>query len=285
MPTLKEYNIKLARLRNTHKMTKTMKMVAANKLRKAQAAQRNAQVFMDHIAALYRRAAYDLAALDHPLLKERSAVRAIHCVLITSDRGLCGGFNNNLNRRVAQWMQENASRNARLHLSFCGRRGFLYFRNAANLRTHYEGISAKPSLGDVLRVGRDLQASFLSGSYDEVYLAYNVSKGVLAHTPVVERLLPLQLPPPPHPPDGLLYDPAYAVLIDFLLPKLVNTRLYNALMNSSVGEHGARMAAMENSTTNADNLITTYTLMRNRARQAAITRELIEIVAGAEALK
>jgi F-type H+-transporting ATPase subunit gamma len=208
-------------------------------------------------------------------------------VVVTSDRGLCGGFNNNVGRAVAAWMEDIRPRCGGIMLSFCGRRGYLFFRQAdARLRVHYEGLSARPAYCAVRRMSLDLQAAFTSGLADEVYLAYTAARGA-AQAPAVERLLPLAPLAPPAgamEPEGSLIEPSLPGLLDTLLGKLATARVHEALTGSAVSEHRARMLAMDSSTTSADNLIETYTLLRNRARQAAITRELSEIVAGAEAL-
>jgi F-type H+-transporting ATPase subunit gamma len=287
MPTLKEYSIKLARLRSTRKMTRTMKMVSTNKLRKAQESRRIAAEFCERLDAMAR-VLWSGGEVNHPLTERRRPVKRVHCLVVTSDRGLCGGYNGNVNRAVTLWLAEHRHRWPHVQLSFCGRRGFLFFKSVADPRFHYEGVSAKPAFAAVRRVGAELQRLFLSGACDEVYVAHTEPTGALSQAPAIRRLLPLDTPPPAAAPvasavDSLL-DPDRAGVLDALLPQWVNAKLYVALLSSSVAEHRARMTAMDNSTRNAETLIDSYTLLRNRARQAAITRELTEIVAGAEAL-
>jgi F-type H+-transporting ATPase subunit gamma len=290
MPTLKEYNAKISRLRSTRKMTRTMKMVSANKLRKAQEALRGAEDFGRRLQAMLATTGGCLPDAAHPLAEIRPAVRTVHCVVIASDRGLCGGFNNNLSRTVAAWVQERSASPARVDLSFCGHRGYLALRGLGNARANYEGLAARPGYGAVQRLGRALIAGFVSGTHDEVHLAYNRASGALAQTPQVERLLPLRVgegaaegPAPGS--SHCLIEPGRQDVLDALLSSFAHWTLYRAFLNSLVAEHGARMAAMDNSTTNAERLIDEYTLRRNRARQAAITKELLEIIAGAEALR
>jgi F-type H+-transporting ATPase subunit gamma len=288
MPTAKEYNQKLAQLRNTRKMTKTMKMVSANKLRKAQEAQRGARRFAERVGALLAHLVAEGGDV-HPLAEPREAVREVLLLLVTSDKGLCGGFNNNLARRVAAWIAEQEQAGRHVSLSFHGRRGWLYFRRRPRVQKYYEGASALPSFRHARRIALDLQATYLSERYDEVHLAYNAFVSPMTQTPRIERYLPLDLTrlgptagaktAPP------LYAPDRAAVAGALAPRWANLRLHDAMLESAAGEHGARMTAMDNSTSNADSLIESYTLRRNRARQAAITRELTEIVAGAEALK
>jgi F-type H+-transporting ATPase subunit gamma len=291
VPTLKEYNVKLARLRSTSKMTRTMKMVAANKLRRAQEAERTAREYRDRMGAALARLAAAGGLVEHPMVTRCERAKTVHVLVISSDRGLCGGFNNTLNRRVAAWRQEQIDRGSDVQMSFCGRRGLLFFRSRSDVRMIYEGVSSRPRCEGAYRIARQLQQGFLAGNCDEVYVAGNRPRGALSQEVVIERLLPVALPAPeraeagggPHGASVLLETPA-AVLAAPMLERWVGLNLFLALLASSVAEHGARMTAMENSTTNAENLIERYTLLRNRARQAAVTRELLEIIAGAEAL-
>jgi F-type H+-transporting ATPase subunit gamma len=289
MPTVKEYNIKLSRLKNTRKMTRTMKMVAANKLRKAQEAQRNVAEFSVALGSAMDRLLRCAPTNDvHPLMKQQNAPRRILALVITSDRGLCGGFNNNLNRLMAKWIGENSAEDKDVHVSFCGKRGFMYLKNKVNVLRHYEGVMHRPTFADASRIGNELQSAFLKKQFDEVWLAYNVFRTVLSQKPDIVPLLPLSLKKyeaPRTEGSDVLLEPDAAAVMDTLAPKVVNVRLFAALADSFAGEHGSRMTAMENATNNAEELIESYTLLRNRARQAAITRELIEIISGAEALR
>ena len=290
MPTLKEYNVKLARLRNTRKMTKSMKLVSANKLRKAQEAQKNAAVYVARVNGILGRLEGLGATSDHELSKPRRRVRTVLALVFTSDRGLCGGFNSNLNKSVGRWCGEQTAAQRRIELSCCGRRGYMFFKSRGEIRTHYEHFAARPAYAHAQHMGIDLQAAFKSGAVDEVYLAYNAFKGIMTHTPVIEKLLPFEpgrLPAaaPAARREDWRCEPVAPKLLETLLPWLVNLRVYAALLNNAAGEHAARMTAMDQATTNADNVIADLSLRRNRARQAAITTELIEVVAGAEALR
>jgi F-type H+-transporting ATPase subunit gamma len=289
MPTLKEYDVKLTRLRSTRKMTKTMQLVSANKLRRAQEAQKNAGIYAERFNGILTRLAAAADPGSHPLLRAHRQVRNILVVVFTSDRGLCGGFNNNLIRKAASWCRQ-AAPTRHVEVSCSGRRGFAFFRNRADIRRYYEEAAARPVFAHARQIGADVQTAFLTGGADEVHLAYNAFKGVMSQTPVIERLLPLDpaaLPAgtAPSDPERWLYEPVRPALLQALLPRLVNLRIFLAMLNTAAGEHGARMTAMDHATTNADSLIERLTLLRNRARQAHITTELIEIVAGAEALK
>lgn len=284
MPSLKEYNVKLQRLSNTRKLTRTMKMVSANKLRKAQDVMARAANFENQMARAAALAAG--TPVQHPLAQARPREEKIVVLLITSDKGMCGGFNNNLSKRVLSWMESATDTHREITVCACGKRGALYFKNKEAALRQYDDIITRlrPSL--VRKVASDMQDLFLEGVADAIYLGFNKFRSALTQTPVIERLLPLELPSmnAGRSAAGFM-DPSRDDLLDHVLPQLVFARIFTAMAGSIAGEHGARMTAMDNASTNCDKLIGNYTLLRNRARQAAITRELIEIVAGAEALK
>jgi len=283
MPSLKEYNLKIQGLVNTRKMTSTMKMISANKLRKAEEAHTRAAAFEAGLA----RVARELLEPSRPpaLAAPRRDVRSALVLVITSDKGLCGGFNSNLNKKVLDWVDAHRAVYAEVRLSFCGRRGAVYFRNRAIIRKHYDTIVNKPAFAPVTHVAGDLEALFTQGKADAVFIAYNRFRSALAQHPVIEPLLPLDLVREHEAPArDVLLEPGAPGILDQVLPQLLAARIYRAVTSSAVGEHRARMTAMDSATTSCDTLIGSYTLLRNRARQAAITRELIEIVAGADAL-
>ncbi len=290
MPTLKEFNVKLARLKSTRKLTKTMKLVSVTKLRRAQDAEKRVDLVATRLAGILGKMGSTVSAGEHPLLTPRKAVKTVLVLVITSDRGLCGGFNNNLNKAVAVWARGQEAKNRSVLMSFCGRRGFAFFKNRATVERHYEEIMAKPDFARAHKVSRALQAAFTGRRVDEVYLAYNAVQGTMSQKPLVERIVPLDpqvlaAVASANQSGNWMLEPNTEELLGALLPRIVNLKVYLALLNSSVGEHSARMKAMEQASSNADSLIRQITLQRNRARQAAITTELTEIVAGAEALK
>lgn len=289
MPSLKEYKAKLASLNNTRKITKTMKMVAASRLTRTMEAQRKALEYSTRLKEMIGRLAASVDATAHPLLAVRPETRNILLIVVTSDKGLCGGFNNNLIKAVHRWIHNPLRAGVRLHLAFCGRRGWLAFRNRASVFKNYENVTARPQSTDAVRIAGDACEAFLDGRFDEVHVAYNHFTSPLSQKPVFERLLPMA----PEVIEGaeenlhpnLILEPGEGELLSRLLPKTVEFEVFFALLENAAGENGARMTAMDNATTNANQMITLYTLLRNRARQASITKELIEIVSGAEALK
>lgn len=292
MASIKEYNVKLASLRNTVKMTKTMKMVSASKLRKAQEAQREAQDYAHKLNHLIARLAAAVDTHAHPLLAPRDSVRKVLVLLITSDKGLCGGFNNNLIRAANRWLNATFTNGEEVTMSFCGRRGYQFFRSRRKVRHHYEGAQNNPTFEKAAPIGGDLMEHYLEGEYDAVYLVYNTFRSALSQVPTFQKLLPIESPEfaamvgevEPIPSADYIFQPSQKEMLAMLIPRTVNFKIFYAMLENAAGEHGARMTAMDNATSNADQMIETYTLLRNRARQAAITTELIEIISGAEAL-
>lgn len=191
MISIKEYNKKIASLKTTRKMTKTMKMVAASKFRRAHKAQVDAEVYENKLTELMRRLSR-CGPVDHPLMMTKKAVTSSLLVLFTSDKGLCGGFNNHLIRKTRAWIRENPYKHTLIGMSFCGRRGYMSFRRSANVVNYYENITVKPAFTDAMTVAEDITSLFTKGEYEEVYLAYNRFKGAMSQTPVIERILPLE---------------------------------------------------------------------------------------------
>ena len=265
-----------------------MKMVSASKLRKAHAAQSNTKLYASNLAALTSRISAAVPTTAHPLLEHRYAIKNVLILIITSDKGLCGAFNHNANKKVTSWIEENRH-HERIDLICCGKRGFMFFKKHDIVKNHYENVTADPQFSNAKKIGEDLSGSFLSKEYDEVYLSYNQFFNPLSQKTIFEKILPID-------PDALIdekanrateyiFEPETKELLNFLIPHFLYFKIYFALLENSAGEHGARMTAMDNATRNASDLIDRYTLFRNRARQAAITTELSEIVAGAEAQK
>lgn len=289
MPSLKEYKAKLVSLQNMRKITKTMKMVAASKLNKAMEAQRSGMVFSEKLRHMISRLASSVDERSHPLLRHVERPEKVLIVLFTSDKGLCGSFNNGLIKNVWRWIHSPEHGDQKITLSFCGRRGHLFYRSRMPVKTYYEGVTAKPAYTDAIRIAKDVCASFVAGDFDEVYLAYNHFLNPLSQRPMLQKLLPIapdivETEQPSLPPE-LILEPPEKELLATLIPKTVEYEIFYALLENAAGENGARMTAMDSATSNASNLIDLYTLLRNRARQASITKELIEIVSGAEALK
>lgn len=289
MPSIKEFNLKLHSLRNTEKMTRTMKLVSMSKLYKAQEDQRKAKLYAQHLTDLLRRLAASVESADHPLFQTKGKQNNALVVLFTSDRGLCGAFNNSLIRHLNRWIDENAGRYDRIDLSFCGKRGYMSFRKGQRVRHFYEGVTAVPQFDNAKKIGEDLTADFVAGQYREIFVAHNEYHSPLSQSILLDKILPIA--PKPLVEGGTklkadyVFEPKQDELLGFLIPRYLYFRIYFTLLENSAGEHGARMTTMDSATKNAKKMIDLFTLRRNRARQAAITTELIEIISGAEALK
>ncbi|MEE9368926.1 MAG: ATP synthase F1 subunit gamma [Pontiella sp.] len=290
MASIKEYNRKVISLKNTVKITKTMKMVSASKLRRAQEAENRAKNYAHQVNNLIYRIAGSVEPDMHPLLTPKPEIRNVLLLVFSSDKGLCGGFNNNLIKFAEKTRTELEAAGKEVSLAFCGRRGHLYFSQRADVFKNYPGVTAAPHSRDATAIADDMVAAFASEQFDEVHMVYNHFVSPLSQIPQIDQLIPLPLTTlADHDQveeihaDDFIAEPPLEELLTYLIPMLVVFKVFYALLENAAGEHGARMAAMDNATTNANKMIDEYTLLRNRARQAAITTELIEIIAGAEA--
>ena len=294
MASLRDIRKRIRSVKNTRQITKAMKMVSAAKLRKAQdailAARPYATMLDQIIADLSVRSGDE--NLTHPLLVARP-VRKVELVLLTSDRGLAGGFNSNVIRRANRFLYENTAME-RIQLATVGRKGNDFFRNRGqSIRKDFGGLYQRLNYRAAADVTEELVASYLNGEVDAVHIVYNEFVTAITQKVTVAQLLPLQTlgTPGQAPSEGapalvdFKYEPDRQAVLDRLVPQAVNIKLYRALLESVASEHGARMSAMENATSNASDMIGSLTLTYNRTRQAVITKELMEIVSGAEALK
>lgn len=288
MASLKDIRKRIGSVKNTQKITRAMKLVAAAKLRRSQdaiIAQRPyAKELMKVIAELATRT--DRAA--HPLLEERDGPRAL-VIVLTSDRGLAGAFNSQICRATERWMKGPGGEEFPDHqLWLVGRKGGDYFRRR-NAPTYKRQLAPTPA--NTLTVAREISnevvEQFVDNKFDRVFVVYNEFKSAISQEVVVEQLLPV-VPaelPAGTPMTDFVYEPSKDALLDHLLPLYVQIELYRAHLESVASEFGARMSAMDAATRNASEMIGKLTLQYNRARQAAITKELLEIIGGAEALK
>jgi len=288
MANFREYNAKIRQLQNMRRVTLAMKMLSTTKLARAQEAMVRAQAYVREWNGLVRYVAKVGHGGRNPLMKLRASPESVFVLMLSSDMGLCGGFNNNLNRAVAEWIAARREKYRILRFSFCGRKGYQFARERVEVRSYYEGAVRKPDLKLAMRIGQEIFSTYAEGKYDEVYLARNRYLGPMRQEPVVERILPVDLSVAPageEKPPFVLIEPKPVQLIPHLLERYVCSSIFSALLENSSGEHAARMTAMDSASKNIDSLCGTYTLLRNRARQASITTELIEVVSGAEALR
>ena len=286
MATLKTIRKRISSVRNTQQITKAMKMVSAAKLRRAQEAAVAARPYAEKMTELLKNVSARVSSEAHPLLKAREE-KKILLVLFTSDRGLCGGYNANLIRAAEAFMRKNSDRQVEMVL--VGRKGADYFRRRqAAIVERFIGILATPVDELAAAIGEKLMSRFVNGETDAVYILYSQFRTALSQTPTLERLLPVALETSENEAQQLteyLYEPGIEQLLASLLPRMTDVAIQRALLEATASEHGARMTAMDSATSNASKMIGSLTLQMNRARQASITRELMEIVGTAEALK
>ena len=285
MASLKAIRKRVSSVKSTQKITKAMKMVSAAKLRRAQEAATAARPYADKITALMGNVAARVGSSSHPLLEQREHERTIHVLLVTSDRGLCGGYNTNLIRKAEALLNERGWDNVRL--TIVGRRAFDYFkRRPANIVDKHVNLFGGPGSALAQALGERVAREFAEGATDGVYLVYSHFRSALSQIPTVERLLPIAADRAAGADSvDYLYEPDAAALLDRLLRQYVSVLIHRAFLEATASEHGARMTAMDSATRNASEMIERLTLAMNRARQATITKELMEIVSGAEALK
>jgi len=298
MPSLKNIRKQIASKKSTQKITRAMKLVAASRLRRAQDSIVAARPYANALAEAIAEVALRAGGESHPLLERRSPER-ITLVLLTSDRGLAGGFNANVFRVTQKFIAERkaATPPAReIVLEIIGKKGRDYYRRRRQTITRETPAPTAETASQIAReMAHIVSHEFHEGRTDAVFLVYNEFKSAVQQRVVVEPLLPVigaDLPvaggTQATPNAGALdfaYEPSKEKLLDALLPLYLESQIYRALLESIASELGARMTAMENATNNAKEMIANLTLQYNRARQAAITKELMEIVSGAEALK
>jgi F-type H+-transporting ATPase subunit gamma len=287
MPSLIDFRRRIRSVKNTQQITKAMKMVSAAKLRRAQdrviAARPYSKMLREMLANVAAAAGDSDAAAEHPLLAVRPEKKAL-IVVVTADRGLCGGFNGNLIKRAVAFLRENPQ----LDFSFdlVGRKGRDFFRKRyQNVCGEMVGIFMKaPTYNDALELSKRVMHQYASGEVDSVYLAVNEFKSVMAPNISVTKILPLEVPKDAGVSD-YIYEQDPGELLGTLLPRYVEVQMYRALLESAAAEHASRMTAMDSASSNAADVIEKLTLHMNRVRQAAITKEIIEIVSGASALE
>ncbi len=287
MANLKEIRRRIISVQGTQKITRAMKMVAAAKLRKAQDHAENFRDYSRLTSDVLAEVAADAEPDSHPLLKRRVAKSEL-VLVISSDRGLCGGFNSNLNRMVLEKLKKDE---ISVELAVVGKKAKGYFehRNIA-IQRMYNDVLEQLNYEQAVKIAAELAALYEQGKYDRISLAYNEMVSVVSQVPAVRQLLPVALPEKKDTgageigPAGFVFEPNQKALLATLLPSYVEVKVFGALLESVAAEHAARMSAMETATNNAQDMIDSLTLVYNRARQSAITNELMDIVGGAEAL-
>ncbi len=285
MPSLLDLRRRVRSVKSTQQVTKAMKMVSAAKLRRAQDRILSARPFAVRMLEVLNSLATRADPKAHPLLAVREP-RRVEVIVITADKGLAGAFNANILKEAVSFLEK--ARAEELEIQVIGRKARDFFRRRSyTIRAEHVGIFRDLTYADSKKTASPIMDRYMEGSLDAVYLIYNQFKNVMQQDVVVERLLPLEklhfdLPEEEF---DYIYEPTAKEILKGLLPIHVEYQLWRALLESAAAEHAARMTAMESATKNAGELIDHLTLTMNRARQSAITNEILEVVSGAEALK
>jgi F-type H+-transporting ATPase subunit gamma len=296
MPSLLDIRRRIRAVKSTQQITKAMKMVAASRLRRAQERMQQARPYATEMRRVLNSLASRVDPAAHPLLDERQTLRAggrVLLVVITADRGLCGSFNTNIIKAAGSFITDTRGR--QVALALVGRRGRDYFaRRGFDVRYEQVNLFAALKFDDARRIARAAVEAFIGGEVDSVTLVYNEFKSVLQQRVVLDQLLPIPRsaiaepagarPLPAAPPVDYLYEPAPEQLFTHLLPNHVEVQVFRALLESNAAFYAAQMTAMDAATRNSGEMIEQLTLYMNKVRQAAITREIIEVVSGAAAL-
>jgi F-type H+-transporting ATPase subunit gamma len=295
MATLKDIQLKIVGVKKTQQITKAMNMVAASKLRGAQTSMEGFRPYASKFSEVLESLAEKAGEETNPLLEAREEVKKVNLVLCTSDRGLCGGFNTNLIASAGQFIKAKNEQNIDVSVTNFGKKGRDWCRKQGlEIQSEHLGvIGGNFGFNIASTAGQALIEGFLNNTYDEVHIVYAEFVSMARQTPVLSQMLPIM--PIESTEDESeeekpylaehICEPSPPELLGDLLPRNVYVQLYSALLETSTSEHAARMAAMNNATTACKDIIENLTLVYNKARQAAITAELMDIVGGAEALK
>ena len=288
MAALKDIKRKIIAVSKTKQITRAMNMVGASKFKAAQMRMENfrpyASKFMDVLNSLALRVSPE----THPLLAVREP-KKIRVICMTSDRGLCGGFNTNLIKATERFMAAKIREGKEVTLIPVGRKGRDFFRKKASILNERTDVFGKFDISLAVQIAKDIIPPFIREEYDELYLVYNEFRNISVQRPAIVRLFPLPSigqdeEVDPEKRVDYIYEPSDEILLEQLLPMYVRVLIFRALVETSAGENGARMAAMDNATRNCEEMIGSLSLKYNKARQAAITAELMDIVGGTEAL-
>ena len=289
MAGAKEIKTKIASVQSTQKITKAMEMVATSKMRKTQDRMAASRPYSETIRSVISHVSKASIGYKHPFLVERD-VKKVGVLVISTDRGMCGGLNVNLFKTTLNQIKDWKSQNAMTELGLIGSKGISFFRSLGfNVRSQLSGLGDNPSLEELIGVANTMFEAYRNGEIDAIYIAYNKFINTMSQKPVVQQLVPLPEIEDDHLSErqqawDYIYEPDPKVLLDSLLVRYLESQVYQAVVDNLASEQAARMVAMKAATDNAGNLINDLRLVYNKARQASITNELNEIVAGAAAI-
>ena len=287
MPSGKEIRTKIKSVENTRKITKAMEMVAASKMRKAQERMLKARPYGEKIRRVAAHLSHALSEYKHPFLEKRDQIKKVGIILVTSDKGLCGGLNTNVLRQLVNKMRELDGQKVNVQVTAIGSKGFAFLqRNGAEIASQAVGLGDNPHIDSLIGPVKVQIDAYNAGEIDELHIAYTRFVNTMRQEPVVEQLLPL-------PGDTVgsessrwdyVYEPDAKSVIDDLLVRYLEALVYQSVAENIASEQSARMVAMKAASDNAKNVIEELKLVYNKTRQAAITKELSEIVSGAAAV-
>ncbi len=294
MANLRDIRRRIVSVKNTRQITAAMKLVATSKMGKAVDAATAAKPYGGAIERVLGRVAEKAGgSIEHPLLTTHGEVKTVELIVFSSDRGLCGGFNNNLFRATERFIEQQRAQGREVRLRMFGKKAQAFFpKRGYEVEPAIIDVQPADFMGHTMDLAGHLTAGFQAGAFQEAYVAYNEFRSAASQVPTFARVLPISIEAAAgaagEAPGGAdvdyAYEPSPAEVLNSLLPLYLQTRIHQVFLEQEAGEHAARMAAMDNATRNAGEMIDTLTLQYNRARQAAITTELIEIVSGASAL-
>jgi F-type H+-transporting ATPase subunit gamma len=294
MADLKAIKKRIGSVQNTRQITRAMKLVAAAKLRRAQDAIVASRPYAYRIFSILL-GLFKQEGISHPLLVERPEKR-VRLIVLAGDRGLCGSFNANIFKEAQKFLKAKKQENAEVVLDVIGKRAYDFFKKRHPIATHHEGLLAKVTYPRVSEIANELLEAFKKEELDAIYIIYNEFKSAISQTITTERLIPISDEVPEgvagiwatSEMDGMtnyIFEPGKEAILEEIVPRHFRMQLFRCVLESVASEHGARMSAMENATKNASEMIGSLTLEYNKARQEKITRELMEIVGGVEAMK
>ncbi|MBT8407311.1 MAG: ATP synthase F1 subunit gamma [Deltaproteobacteria bacterium] len=289
MATLRDIKRKIDAVKKTQQITRAMNMVAAAKLRTTQQKLDQFVPYATQLTEIMNRVAAGVEPEGFPLLMAHEEVVKVELISLTADRGLCGAFNTNLIAAADKFIQGKEQEGLEVSLTQLGRKGRDYFRRRKRpLRVFHEGMLNKPNYGDASALGQEVIDLFLTHEVDEVYVCYSEFINMVTQRPVVKKLLPIAPETMEEEEQELLeyiFEPSRAGVLNDLLPNYIHLQFLEFFFQTAVSEHAARMTAMDNAVNNCKEMVRDLTLVYNKARQAAITAELMDIVGGVEALK
>jgi F-type H+-transporting ATPase subunit gamma len=284
---VKELKRRIRSIKNTQQITKAMKMVAAAKLRRAQEAAEKSRPYTETLKGTLARLVGVSQDVEHPLLVKRDEVRKVGYIVVSADRGLCGGYNTNIIRLATDSMGAD-TRKPDNGIIAVGRKSRDFFRKRIGVEAEFVNLGDKISYSDAREISQYVMNAYENEEFDEIYLVYAKFINVLRQVPTIVKILPIEPPDQGSITEGpsveYIYEPSAESILVNLLPRYVGSQIYHAMLEGKASEQGARMTAMGNASQNAGEIIGNLTLKMNKVRQAAITDEILDIVGGAEAL-